>query len=41
VIVVRPLTTRQVGRLYEAYVSGTAAMRDLVLTNPALVSVIA
>jgi len=37
VIAARPLTTRQVGRLYEAYVSGTAAMRDLVLTNPALV----
>jgi ParB family chromosome partitioning protein len=33
----RSLTTRQVGRLYEAYVSGTAAVRELVLTDPGLV----
>jgi ParB family chromosome partitioning protein len=31
------LTTRQIGRLYEAYVAGAAATRELVLTDPLLV----
>lgn len=31
------LTTRQIGRLYEAYVSGPDATRELVLTDPLLV----
>ena len=31
------LTTRQIGRLYEAYVAGPATTRDLVLTDPLLV----
>ena len=30
-------TTRQIGRLYQAYVAGPAATQDLVLTNPVLV----
>lgn len=33
----RALSTRQVGRLYQAYVSGTAAVRELVITDPGLV----
>jgi ParB-like chromosome segregation protein Spo0J len=33
----RPLSTRQIGRLYQAYVTGTAAVRELVLTDPGLV----
>jgi hypothetical protein len=36
-ITARSLTTRQVGRLYDAYVSGTPAVRELVLTDPGLV----
>ena len=31
------LTTRQIGRLYEAYVAGAAATRERVLTDPLLV----
>ena len=31
------LTTRQVGRLYQAYVAGPAATRELVITDPLLV----
>ena len=31
------LTTRQIGRLYETYVAGPAATRELVLTDPLLV----
>jgi len=31
------LTTRQIGRLYDAYVAGPTATRDLVLTDPLLV----
>jgi ParB/RepB/Spo0J family partition protein len=33
----RALSTRQVGRLYQAYVSGTATVRELVITDPGLV----
>jgi ParB-like chromosome segregation protein Spo0J len=33
----RALSTRQVGRLYHAYVTGTAQARELVLTDPLLV----
>ncbi len=36
-ITTRSLTTRQVGRLYDAYVTGTPAVRDVVLTDPGLV----
>jgi ParB family chromosome partitioning protein len=36
-IVPHRLTTRQIGRLYEAYVAGPAATRELVLTDPLLV----
>jgi len=36
-IVPHRLTTRQIGRLYEAYVSGPDATRELVLTDPLLV----
>ena len=31
------LSTRQVGRLYQAYVTGSAQVRELVVSNPALV----
>jgi len=31
------LTTRQIGRLYQAYISGADATRELVLTDPLLV----
>jgi ParB family chromosome partitioning protein len=36
-IVPHRLTTRQIGRLYQAYVSGPDATRELVLTDPLLV----
>ena len=36
-IVPHRLTTRQIGRLYDAYVSGPDATRELVLTDPLLV----
>jgi ParB/RepB/Spo0J family partition protein len=36
-IVPHRLTTRQIGRLYHAYVSGPDATRELVLTDPLLV----
>lgn len=33
----RPLSTRQVGRLYQAYLTGTEPVRELVVTDPFLV----
>jgi ParB family transcriptional regulator, chromosome partitioning protein len=36
-IAARPLSTRQVGRLYQTYLTGTAQVRELVVTDPWLV----
>lgn len=36
-IAARPLSTRQVGRLYQTYVTGTAPVRELVVSDPFLV----
>jgi ParB family transcriptional regulator, chromosome partitioning protein len=36
-IAARPLSTRQIGRLYQTYLAGTAHVRDLVVTDPFLV----